>query len=163
MFKFSCIDNKRNTINRDNYSTKDIKRQCVYFHYYNNKLFYIGQGTIKRAYNFNKFERTSKWHSIAKDINNVNVVIKHIDISFEESIMLEKEYIDKYKPIANIINGITITDSVWDIKLQNVKIERLDLNNNVIGEYDSVKDAALAVKGSRRKYWIVVLVNVQFI
>lgn len=151
MFIFTCVNDNKTILERNGYSIEDIKRQCVYFHYYNNKLFYIGQGTIKRAYDFCKSQRNNNWNNIVKDINNINVVIKHIDISVEESVRLEKEYIDKYKPIANMINGITITNSVWDTKLQNAKIERLDLNNNVIGEYDSVKDAALAVKGSRRK------------
>lgn len=80
------------------YHLEDLKRICVYAHYYDNEKlpFYIGQGTITRAFTFNEGVRNKSWKEKVKDISKVNVEILYIDISIEESIKLEKELIKKY-------------------------------------------------------------------
>lgn len=141
--------NKKITMKCNGYTQKDKNRICVYFHYYNNdnKPFYIGQGTIDRAFRFGKTTRNYRWWSIVKDISLVKVIIKHIDVSIEESIELEHKYIVNYKPYANISEGIGNTNiNKYDNK--NCKgVVKLDLNGNFISDYISAKEAAKSVNG----------------
>lgn len=78
------------------YTLNDLNRICVYSHVYNNenKPFYIGQGSIQRAFNFTN--RNKSWHNKAIDVSKVKVNILHIDISIEESIKIETELIKQY-------------------------------------------------------------------
>lgn len=80
------------------YHFDDLKRICVYAHFYDKEElpFYIGQGTISRAFNFSKDVRNKSWKEKVKDISKINVEILYIDISIEDSIKLEKELINKY-------------------------------------------------------------------
>lgn len=81
------------------YHLEDYERQCVYEHYYNGeeKPFYIGQGTLQRAFVFSGNRRNSNYNNYAKDINLIKVNIIAIDVTSEEGIRLEKELIAKYK------------------------------------------------------------------
>lgn len=113
-FNFTINKKKRNINSvkdipsKYDYSFKDLERICVYFHYYNDEElpFYVGQGTISRAFNFNN--RNNLWKNKVKDASKVKVVINKIDISIEDSITIEKELIAKYKCIENggcLVNG----------------------------------------------------------
>lgn len=73
---------------------------------------------------------------IVPDIKKENLSKQQIEV------LSEKERHSKYIGSMKVVPGHTMFSFNRDT---------LDLNNNVIGEYDSVKDAALAVKGSRRK------------
>lgn len=91
------------------YTTNDLKRICVYSHIYDNESnpFYIGQGRLCRAFDFN--QRDNAWKLKVKDISKVKVNILNIDIIIEESISIEKELIAKYGRIDNntgcLVNG----------------------------------------------------------
>lgn len=91
------------------YSTSDLNRICVYSHTYDSedKPFYIGQGRLSRAFNF--LNRDNAWKQKVVNIEKVKVTILYIDISIEESIKLEKEFISKYGRLDNntgcLVNG----------------------------------------------------------
>lgn len=55
-------------------SSKDKYRICTYIHYYDNETvpFYIGQGTLNRAFNMNRYERTNAWNNKVIDTNKNN-------------------------------------------------------------------------------------------
>lgn len=79
---------------------------CVYTHSIKStdEIFYIGQGTIERAFNFSN--RNISWKLKVKDSSNVHVDIIDLDISEERSIEIEKELIIKYKSEAiELTNG----------------------------------------------------------
>lgn len=91
------------------YNTCDLNRICVYEHYYNNenKPFYVGQGTIRRAFTLTT-SRNVGWRNKVKDVSLVKVRIVSIDITIDESIKLETKLIAKYKRIeegGTLVNG----------------------------------------------------------
>lgn len=102
-FGHHSVTNSQNKIKETpikyGFHTEDYNRMCVYAHYYNNeeKPFYIGQGTIGRAFYFRGPRRNESYNNKVKDINLVHVEILAIDITEKESIELEKKYIAKYK------------------------------------------------------------------
>lgn len=114
-FKFNAQIKKRKVVltdvetpSKQGFQFKDLKRICVYLHYYNNEElpFYVGQGSINRAFNF--ISRNKLWKDKVKDESKVKVVIYKIDISIEDSITIEKELIAKYKKIeegGSLVNG----------------------------------------------------------
>ena len=85
------------------YHTEDYKRHCVYEHYYDNEElpFYVGKGTIHRAFVLKGDRRTSYYNDKVKDINLVKVKIVAIDVTTEEALSLETELINKYKRISD--------------------------------------------------------------
>lgn len=106
--KRKVVDTNVETPSKQGFQFKDLKRICVYLHYYDNEKFpfYVGQGTIQRAFNF--ISRNKLWKDKVKDLSKIKVDIFKIDISVEESINFEKELIDKYKRIedgGSLVNG----------------------------------------------------------
>lgn len=98
--KSTTSQNKeKDTPIKHGYHLEDYERQCVYEHYYNNeeKPFYIGQGTLQRAFVFSGNRRNANYNNYAKDINLIKVNIVAIDVTSKEGIKLEKELIAKYK------------------------------------------------------------------
>lgn len=85
------------------YHLEDYDRHVVYEHYYNNEEFpfYIGEGTLQRAFVLGGNRRTSYYNEKAKDINLIKVKIIAIDVTTEEAIKLETELINKYKKISD--------------------------------------------------------------
>lgn len=85
------------------YHLEDYNRHVVYEHYYDNEElpFYVGEGTLQRAFVLGGNRRTSYYNEKAKDINLITVKIVAIDISTEEAIKLETELIDKYKRMSD--------------------------------------------------------------
>lgn len=90
---------EKDTPIKHGYHTEDYNRPCVYEHYYNDeeKPFYIGQGSIGRAFTFASNNRNDNYTKYAKDINLIKVNIIAIDITSEEGVEKEKELIAKYK------------------------------------------------------------------
>lgn len=106
--KRKVVSSNIETPSKQGFQFKDLKRICVYLHYYNNEElpFYVGQGSIGRAFNF--VSRNKLWKDKVKDESKVKVIIYKIDISIEDSIVIEKELIAKYKRIeegGSLVNG----------------------------------------------------------
>lgn len=98
--KYTTSKNKeKDTPIKHGYHTEDYNRICVYAHYYENEInpFYIGQGSIQRAFYFKGPRRNKYYNEKVKDINLIKVKILAIDITEKESLELEKKYITKYK------------------------------------------------------------------
>lgn len=85
------------------YHLEDYNRHVVYEHYYDNEdfPFYVGEGTLQRAFVLGGNRRTSYYNEKAKDINLIRVKIIAIDVTTEEAIKLETELINKYKKISD--------------------------------------------------------------
>lgn len=102
--KSTTSSNKiKDTPIKHGYHLEDYNRHVVYEHYYDKEElpFYIGEGTIQRAFVLGGNRRTSYYNEKAKDINLITVKIVAIDISTEEAIALETELIDKYKRMSD--------------------------------------------------------------
>lgn len=79
------------------YTTSDLKRICVYAHYIDDQIFYVGEGNIGRAFTVSYNNRSKAWVNIVcKNPDKLRVEIFKIDISKEEAIAYEKELISKY-------------------------------------------------------------------
>lgn len=102
-------EEEKETPYKQGYSCKDLKRICVYSHYYDDEQnpFYIGQGSIARAFVFNKNIRNKSWLNKVIDISKIHVKIIAIDISIEESIEKEKELIKFYGRLDNNTGCLT--------------------------------------------------------
>lgn len=100
---------EKETPSKQGYTYKDLKRICVYAHYYDKEQnpFYIGQGSLARAFVFNKNVRNKSWFNKAIDISKVHVKIIIIDISIEESIEKEKELIKFHGRLDNNTGCLT--------------------------------------------------------
>lgn len=101
VFSPKSVSNRKrtNTATSQGYLTKDLSKLCVYAHYYNNedKPFYIGQGTINRAFDITSNNRNSGWiNKVDGNVNNVTVKILHRCTSTEECLKLEAKYIAQY-------------------------------------------------------------------
>lgn len=84
------------------YHLEDYNRHVVYEHYYDSedKPFYVGEGTLQRAFVLCGNRRTSYYNQKAKDINLIRVKIVAIDVTNEEALKLEDELIHKYKKVS---------------------------------------------------------------
>lgn len=102
--KVTTSSNKeKDTPIKHGYHLEDYNRHVVYEHYYDNEdlPFYVGEGTLQRAFVLGGNRRTSYYNEKAKDINLIKVKIIAIDITTEEAIKLETELINKYKKISD--------------------------------------------------------------
>ena len=102
--KSTTSSNKiKDTPIKHGYHLEDYNRHVVYEHYYDNEdlPFYVGEGTLQRAFVLGGNRRTSYYNEKAKDINLIKVKIIAIDITTEEAIKLETELINKYKKISD--------------------------------------------------------------
>lgn len=114
------------------FQLKDLNRICVYLHYYDKEQnpFYVGQGSIRRAFSFTS--RNKLWKEKVIDITKVKVNIFKIDITIEESIQLEKELIDKYKRIEN--GGCLVNGNDGDTCIGKCNSENYFYNKHLFGE-----------------------------
>lgn len=62
----------------------------------NGEIFYVGQGIIKRAYEGSWNRRNSDWLKIVEDAGGFDVDILETNLTREESLQIESEYIKKY-------------------------------------------------------------------
>lgn len=102
--KVTTSSNKqKDTPIKHGYHLEDYNRHVVYEHYYDNEEFpfYVGEGTLQRAFVLKGNRRTDYYNEKAKDINLIHVKIVAIDVSIEEALDLETKLINKYKRISN--------------------------------------------------------------
>lgn len=83
------------------FHTEDYNRLCVYAHYYNDEElpFYIGSGTVGRAFVFS--QRTPTYKEKVKDVNLIKVEILEIDVDKDSILDIESNYIKKYGLLEN--------------------------------------------------------------
>ncbi len=88
---------------KQGYHLEDYNRHVVYEHYYNEETlpFYVGEGTLQRAFVLKGNRRNKYYNDKVKDINLIRVKIVAIDVSIEEALKLETELINKYKRISD--------------------------------------------------------------
>lgn len=147
--KFKISINNRNHWQEHNLKyDKDKFRICTYLHYYNNEKypFYIGQGTIERAFNFKRQYRTKAWNNKVKDINLIDVVFYKIDISISDSLKYEKELISKYEEFNTLTNCKVCTKENYKYNVtDNVnkhEIAIFDMYGNYIKTFENINKAA---------------------
>jgi hypothetical protein len=74
----------------------------------NNEVFYVGQGTLKRAYESVKNRRNTNWLEVVKNCGGFEVDILAQNLTKEQSLLIEQEYIKKYGTIkhstGNLVN-----------------------------------------------------------
>lgn len=130
------------------YHLEDYNRQCVYLHYYDNEEqpFYVGQGTIGRAFAFAK--RTTNYYNKVKDVNLIKVKIHSIDITPNEGIKIETELISKYKfesdggSLVNIeVGGRGGSRGKYKDNKLSKPVLQLDKYGNIIKRWDSAAQA----------------------
>lgn len=130
---------------------EDYNRQCVYMHFYDKEEnpFYIGQGTIQRAFVFKGSRRNAPYNDYVKDINLIRVKIVSIDNTVTEGVKLETKLINKYKLIkdgGSLIN-IDLGGRGGARERESKAVVQLDIYGNIIKEYKSAKIAAHAIIG----------------
>lgn len=150
--KVTTSKNKlKDTPIKHGYHLEDYERQCVYLHFYDKeeKPFYIGQGTIQRAFVFKGNRRNSKYNEKVKDINLIHVEIVAIDVTSEEGVNIETQLISAYKFIED--GGSLVNTEIGgrggsrgkysDNKL-SIPVVQLDRYGNFIKEWASASEAA---------------------
>ena len=130
------------------YHLEDYKRHVVYEHYYNNEElpFYVGEGTLGRAFVLCGNRRTSEYNNKAKDINLIRVNIVAIDVSLEEALDLETKLINKYKRISDggsLVN-VDYRRGGGRREANEKKVYQFDRLGNLLAEYSSIIAASKA-------------------
>jgi hypothetical protein len=74
------------------------KRYCVYFHWVDLKIVYIGMGSSSRPFSING--RTEGWHKITR--NGYNVTIYDWYLTSQDALDIEQTLISTIKPMANV-------------------------------------------------------------
>ena len=152
-FKFSIV-NKKETLREKlfreqgyDYRTDKFK-QCTYMHYYDKEQypFYIGSGTMLRAFSFSERDRTKQWIDKVKDINKLKVVIYKFNISKAKSKEYEEALIDKYIEY-NCLCNIRNSNTPYIKYKINKDVDKrnwacFDLKGNHIKTFETLKDAA---------------------
>jgi predicted GIY-YIG superfamily endonuclease len=89
-----------------------INIHCLYFHLnpQTNNVFYIGIGTLKRAYNFK--DRNNHYKGYIKKYGTPIVKIVQENLTLEEASKLEKQLILEYGRIGYEENGILVNKSL---------------------------------------------------
>ena len=130
------------------YHLEDYKRIVVYEHYYDNEElpFYVGSGTLGRAFYLCGIRRCDEYNAKAIDENKIRVKIVAIDIDKKDAVALEKELWRKYK---RECEGGSLVNTIPGGKGGNngqtyatKQIERIDKFGNVIETFNSIKEAA---------------------
>lgn len=131
------------------YHLEDYNRQCVYEHYYNNeeKPFYVGQGTLQRAFVFNGQRRNNNYNAKAVDVNLIRVKIVAIDIDNKKGIEIETELIKKYKFIKD---GGTLVNYIEGgrggaVDKSKKAVIQCDIYGEPIKVWNSIKEASVAL------------------
>lgn len=130
------------------YHLEDYNRHVVYEHYYNNEElpFYVGEGTLQRAFVLGGNRRTSYYNEKAKDINLIKVKIVAIDVSIEEALKLETELINKYKRIYDGGSLINVDYNRGGGRRESLekKVYQFNRLGDLIAEYNSIMEASRA-------------------
>lgn len=133
---------------KQGYHLEDYKRICVYEHYYDDEKlpFYVGSGTIGRAFYLTGSRRCDEYNNKAVDINKIKVKIVAIDIDRKEAVNLEKDLWAKYKreceggSLVNTIPGGRGGNNGQ--KYYSKQIERIDKFGRIIETFNSIREAA---------------------
>lgn len=130
------------------YHLEDYKRHVVYEHYYNDEElpFYVGEGTLGRAFVLCGNRRTSEYNNKAKDINLIRVNIVAIDVSLEEALDLETKLINKYKKVSDggsLVN-VDYRRGGGRRETNEKKVYQFDKLGNLLAEYSSIMAASEA-------------------
>lgn len=133
---------------KQGYHLEDYKRICVYEHYYDDEKlpFYVGSGTIGRAFYLTGSRRCNEYNDKAVDINKIKVKIVAIDIDKKEAVNLEKDLWAKYKreceggSLVNTIPGGRGGNNGQ--KYYSKQIERIDRFGRIIETFNSIREAA---------------------
>lgn len=153
LFNFSCTNKKESLreklFREQGYDyLKDKYKICTYLHYYSNEKypFYIGSGTMQRAFTFNKNDRTIHWKDKVTDITKVKVVIYKFNITKKEAQYYEELLINKYIKY-NCLCNVRISDTNYiKYKLEHNIDKRnwacFDLQGNHIKTFRTLKEAA---------------------
>lgn len=130
------------------YHLEDYNRHVVYEHYYDTEElpFYVGEGTLQRAFVLCGNRRTSHYNEKAKDINLIKVKIVAIDVSTEEALELETKLINKYKRISDGGSLINVDYKRGGGRREALekKVYQFNKFGDFIAEYDSIMDASKA-------------------
>lgn len=78
----------------------DGRRYCVYFHYVDEVLFYVGSGQIARAFEFEPSRRCPAWQQFV-DGRPVSVVLTRRTDDRNAARRTEYDAIRRYRPIGN--------------------------------------------------------------
>lgn len=141
---------EKDTPIKHGFHTEDYNRQCVYLHYYNNedKPFYVGQGSIGRAFDFTAKNRNDNYNSKVEDVNLVKVEIYAVDVTPEKGVELEKELIAKYRfikdggSLVNIeIGGRGGSRGKYSNNKLSKPILQIDAYGNVVKKWASASEA----------------------
>lgn len=129
---------------------EDYNRICVYAHYYNNEEnpFYVGCGTIQRAFVFKGTRRNENYNNKVEDVNLIKVKILNIDITKNTAYKLEEEYISKYKLIdegGTLVNNKKYktggSNGVWGNNPNSKPILQFTKSGKFIREWSCSKEA----------------------
>ena len=137
---------EKDTPLKHGYHLEDYNRHVVYEHYYDNeeKPFYVGEGTLQRAFVFNGVRRTEYYKNKAIDINKIKCKIVAIDITNEEAINLETELINKYGKINNGGSLVNVDYKRGGGKRESIlrKVYQFSKTGDFIAEYESAAEAS---------------------
>ena len=149
--KVTTSSNKlKDTPIKHGFHLEDYNRICVYAHYYNNEPnpFYIGCGTIQRAFVFKGNRRHESYNNKVKDINLIKVKILNVDIDKETAYTLEEEYISKYKLVedgGSLINKCKFktggTVGRWGKNPNSIPVLQFTKSGKFIKEWSCAKEA----------------------
>ena len=88
-----------------------MNKFCVYLHIDNSgDIFYVGQGTHRRAHSTTALGRAAKWYEISKE--GFDVLIAYDNLSKEEAVRLEKETIIKLREQKQPLVNVSLNDGV---------------------------------------------------
>lgn len=76
-------------------------KRCVYGHYVNNELIYIGAGTLFRAFSY--YPRRALWKELVADGYDVIILAWYPDLKSAQD--LEKKLIKQHKPKCNLAHN----------------------------------------------------------
>lgn len=130
------------------YHLEDYNRHVVYEHYYDNEPnpFYVGEGTLQRAFVFSGNRRNKYYNDKAKDVNLIKVKIVAIDVTDKEALELETNLINKYKRISEGGSLVNVDYKRGGGKrdILTKKVYQFNRLGILIAEYESIMDASRA-------------------
>ena len=131
---------------KQGYHLEDYNRRVVYEHYYDTEEFpfYVGTGTLGRAFYLKGPRRNDGYNTKVKDVNLVKVKIVAIDINKKDAISMEMELCNKYKLISD---GGTLVNNIYGGRggnngiTSNKAIYQIDVYGKIIKEFSSIREA----------------------
>ena len=149
--KITTSPNKqKETPVKQGFHLEDYNRHVVYEHYYGDEKlpFYVGEGTLQRAFVLCGNRRTSHYNNKAKDINLIKVKIVAIDVSTKEALDLETSLINKYKRISEGGSLVNVDYNRGGGRRPSLEkpVYQFTIWGEFIAEYRSAAEAARILK-----------------